>query len=177
MHPDEGASDQAARFWVPGTVILKDDQELSQSPAAILHPVPTADPDDPLNWSFRRKTLHFTLVNFYVFLTFVQLDLGGAAWHAYQQELGFTVDFLNATVAYNYVGLACGCIILIPLVYKYGRRPIYLLSTMLQLASCILLAEARNEGGFVAGNLLSGFGGATSEIIAQITIADIYFVH
>lgn len=116
-------------------------------------------------------------MNFYVFLTFVELDLGGAAWQAYQQELNFSVAFLNETVTYNYLGLVCGCIFLVPFVYKYGRRPIYIFSSVVQLGSCILLALTRNEGDMIAGNLLSGFGGAISEIIAQITIADVFFVH
>lgn len=142
-----------------------------------MHPIPTSDPNDPLNWSTRRKTLHFTLVNVYVFLTFVQLDLGGAAWQAYQEELKFTIDFLNAGTAYNYVGLALGCILFVPLVYKYGRRPLYIFSATLQLVACVLFAMTRNRADFIASNLLSGFGGAISETIAQITIADVFFVH
>ncbi|TQV94861.1 Major facilitator superfamily transporter [Cordyceps javanica] len=174
-HQAESATDDVQPFWAPGTVILRGSDE--STPSLSLHPVPTTDPDDPLNWSFRRKTLHFTLVNFYVFLTFVQLDIGGAAWQAYQQELKFTPNFLNASVAYNYVGLACGCIFFVPLVYKYGRRPVYLFSAVLQLAACVLTALTRNEGDFIAGNLLTGLGGAISEIIAQVTISDVYFVH
>ncbi|KAM3435147.1 hypothetical protein MY4824_005019 [Beauveria thailandica] len=174
QHSDATSSDGQA-FWAPGTVILGESGDSTSSPR--LHPVPTADPDEPLNWSFQRKTVHFTLVNFYVFLTFVQLDIGGAAWRAYRQELGFTPNFLNASVAYNYVGLACGCIFFVPLIYKYGRRPVYLFSLVLQLASCLLSALTRNEGDFIAANLVTGLGGAISEIIAQVTIADVYFVH
>ncbi|EGX97246.1 Major facilitator superfamily transporter [Cordyceps militaris CM01] len=175
MRHSELPSDQVQSSWPPGTILLSQAGESASSPR--LHPVPTTDPDDPLNWSSRRKTIHFTLVNFYVFLSFVQLDIGGAAWKAYQQELHFTPNFLNASVAYNYVGLACGCILFVPLIYKYGRRPVYLCSAVLQLAACVLTALTRNEGDFVAGNLLTGFGGAVSEIIAQVTIADVYFVH
>ncbi|PMB70177.1 putative MFS-type transporter [Beauveria bassiana] len=157
MHHSHAASSDAQAFWAPGTVILGE--------------------YEPLNWSFWRKTVHFTLVNFYVFLAFVQLDIGGAAWKAYRQELGFTPNFLNASVAYNYVGLACGCIFFVPFIYKYGRRPVYLSSVVLQLASCLLSALTRNEGDFIAANLVTGLGGAISETIAQVTIADIYFVH
>lgn len=202
MHHSDPSIDEDPLFWAPGTVILEEgaflhslyhlvlwflcksqiltvlNRKAGQSTSTPkLHPLPTADPDDPLNWSTRRKTVHFILVNFYVFLTFVELCLGGAAWQAYQQELNFSVAFLNETVAYNYLGLACGCIFLVPFVYKYGRRPIYIFSSVVQLGSCILLALTRNEGDMIAGNLLSGFGGAISEIIAQITIADVFFVH
>lgn len=110
-------------------------------------------------------------------MTFVELDIGFVAWEAYQTELGFTVDLLNSGAATNYAGLAIGCIFFIPLVHKYGRRPLYLFSTAVQLASVIWFAKTYTKGDLVGSNLISGLGGAISETIAQITIADIFFVH
>jgi MFS family permease len=60
-----------------------------------------------------------------------------------QEELNFTIDILNAEAAINYTGLAVGCIFFMPLVHKYGRRPIYIFSVALQLASCIWQAQRR----------------------------------
>jgi hypothetical protein len=42
----------------------------------VLFPIPSSDPNDPLNWSTARKILNFTLVSFFVLWTFVQLDIG-----------------------------------------------------------------------------------------------------
>lgn len=94
-----------------------------------------------------------------------------------QTELGFSVDILNAGAAVNYGGLAIGCFFFIPLVHKYGRRPIYIFSSALQLASCIWQAKVQNVGGFLTSNIISGLGGAISEIVVQVTIADMFFVH
>jgi len=110
-------------------------------------------------------------------MTFVELDIGFVAWQDYQTELGFTIGLLNAGAATNYAGLAIGCIFFIPLVHKYGRRPLYLFSTAVQLASVIWFAKTYTKGDLVGSNLISGLGGAISETIAQITIADIFFVH
>lgn len=142
-----------------------------------MHPTPSPDPNDPLNWTPRRKAVNFSLVCLYVFLTFVQLDVGFTSWDQYQNELGFSVDFLNASAAINYAGLAVGCVFLVPLVTKYGRRPMYIGSTLLQLVSCIWLGATRTRGDMIGSNLLSGLGGAISETIVQITIADLFFVH
>ncbi|KAK5058915.1 hypothetical protein LTR84_011179 [Exophiala bonariae] len=161
--------------WPPGTITLEDLQGARAK--VILHPIPTSDPNDPLNWATWRKALNFTIVCFYVFMTFVELDIGFVAWEAYQTELGFTVDLLNAGAAVNYAGLAIGCIFFIPLVHKYGRRPLYLFSTAVQLASVIWFAKTYTRGDLIGSNLISGLGGAISETIAQITIADIFFVH
>lgn len=142
-----------------------------------LYPIPSADPNDPLNWSRSRKTLNFSLVCFFVLWTFVQLDIGFTAWGPLESELGFSVDLLNAASAVNYAALAVGCVLFIPLVHKYGRRPVYLFSSALQFAACIWLAKTVTPGDMIGSNLISGLGGAISETIVQITIADLFFVH
>ncbi|KAK8146169.1 hypothetical protein G3M48_003495 [Beauveria asiatica] len=171
--PTENQEDPS--LWPPGTLALEDLQSASEN--VILHPTPSSDPNDPLNWTPWRKTVNFTLVCFYVFLTFVQLDVGFTSWDQYQAELGFSVDFLNAAAAINYAGLAVGCVFLVPLVHKYGRRPMYIFSTVLQLLSCVWLGATRTRGDMIGSNLLSGISGAISETIVQITIADLFFVH
>ncbi|KAJ5613311.1 hypothetical protein N7510_006505 [Penicillium lagena] len=162
-------------FWAPGTVALEDIHRTRDQ--VVLFPTPSADPNDPLNWSTARKALNFTLVSFFVLWTFVQLDIGFTAWGPMETELGMSVDILNAGAAVNYGGLAVGCIFFIPLVHKFGRRPIYILSSALQFASCIWQARTNTVGDLIGSNLISGLGGAISEIVVQITVADMFFVH
>jgi len=182
-------------FWAPGTVNLEECTCERSSPLfraswlteccavqefsnkIILHPIPTSDPNDPLNWSTKRKCVNFALVSFYVLMTFVQLDIGYTAWGQYQHELGFSVSLLNGGVALQYAGLAIGCFFFVPLVHKYGRRPSYIVSTVIQLASCVWFASMKRPVDLWISSLLSGLGGATSETIVQITIADLFFVH
>ena len=143
----------------------------------ILFPTPSADPDEPLNWSKARKTLNYTIVSLFVLFTFVELDIGFTAWGQMETELGFTVNNLNAGVAVNYGGLAIGCFVLLPLARKYGRRPIYILASVFQLASCVWNAEVYTFGNYIGANMVSGLGGAISEVIVQMTVADLFFVH
>lgn len=147
------------------------------SGGVLLQPVPTSDPNDPLNWSPWRKNVNFGLVCIYVLFTFVQLDIGFTAWAQYQDELGFGIDTLNGSAAANYAGLAVGCIFFLPLAHKYGRRPLYILSTVAQLAGAVWMARTENIADMYLSNVLSGLGGAISETIVQVTIADLFFVH
>ncbi|KAJ5629940.1 hypothetical protein N7528_003597 [Penicillium herquei] len=167
--------DRDETFWAPGTVALEDLHRTRDQ--LVLFPTPSSDPNDPLNWSTARKALNFTLVSFFVLWTFVQLDIGFTAWGPMETELGFSVDVLNAGAAVNYGGLGIGCFFFIPLVHKYGRRPVYIFSVALQFVSCIWQAEVYTVGNFMGANLISGLGGAISEIIVQITVADLFFVH
>lgn len=42
----------------------------------ILHPIPSSDPNDPLNWGKTYKALQFGLVGFYALMVFVNVDIG-----------------------------------------------------------------------------------------------------
>lgn len=143
----------------------------------VLFPTPSSDPDDPLNWSRVRKAINFTLVCFFVLWTFVQLDIAFTAWGPMQKELNFSVAHLNAGSALTYGGLSLGCFVFIPLVHKYGRRPLYLLSITLQFVACIWQARIQTVGDLLGSGFISGLGGSTSEVIVQVTIADVFFVH
>lgn len=159
--------------WAPGTVALKD-RETSK---INLFPIPTSDPDDPLNWSAWRKFVNFGIVCSFILWTFVQLDIGYTAWGPMIDELGTNVDLLNASAAGNYAGLAVGCIFFMPFAHKYGRRPLYIFSNVVQLAGCIWQALVYTSGDIIGSNILTGLGGAICETIVQITIADVFFVH
>ncbi|KAF7555400.1 hypothetical protein G7Z17_g2250 [Cylindrodendrum hubeiense] len=159
-----------------GTVLLKDKQD-DAFDEIILHPIPTSDPNDPLNWSNGRKAVNFSIVCFYVLITFVFLDIPTVAYSQYIEEFGWGYATLNNAAASSFVGLSVGCIGFIPLVHRYGRRPIYLLSLALQLAGGIWSAKLNSSAELIVCALLSGIGGAISETIVQVTIADLFFVH
>lgn len=150
---------------------------MHNSDRVCLHPVPSDDPDDPLNWSTWRKTINMSLVLVYVMLTFTQLDIGVVAFEQYQDELGFSIDDLNRGQALGFAGLGCGSIIFVPLMSKYGRRPIYILSLAIQIGACVWLSLTKTTADLLLSNALAGLGGAVCETIVQVTISDIFFVH
>ncbi|XHG09639.1 hypothetical protein AWENTII_012685 [Aspergillus wentii] len=92
-------------------------------------------------------------------------------------DLGVTYTQLNRAMSVNYVGLAMGCVFFVPLAKKYGRRPIYLISTAIMLATSFWSAGIHSLSELYITNLLQGLAGATNESIVQITIADLFFVH
>ena len=113
----------------------------------------------------------------YVILTFVQLDIGVIAFGQYQRELGFDINILNIGQAMGYAGLGISSIIFIPLMNKYGRRPVYITSLVFQVTACVWLAITKTTTDLLLSTLLAGLGGGICETIVQMTIADIFFVH
>ncbi|PSN69809.1 major facilitator superfamily transporter [Corynespora cassiicola Philippines] len=161
--------------WTPGTVQLEDLQRNGST--IILQPTPTADPNDPLNWSKARKAVNFTLAIFYTLFTFVLLDIGPVIWGTLNEELGISFQNLNNSFAANTSGLAVGCIFLLPIAHKYGRRPLYLVSLAVQFACSIWFAKMNTNWENILINVIAGVGGSVSEAIVQMTVADIFFVH
>jgi len=63
----------------PGTVLL-DDQSLSTGHGrdghVLLQPTPSRDPNDPLNWTTRRKWFNYSIICFYALMIFAMYVSG-----------------------------------------------------------------------------------------------------
>ncbi|KAJ4410522.1 hypothetical protein N0V91_002009 [Didymella pomorum] len=93
------------------------------------------------------------------------------------EELGFTVELLNNGYATGSAALAVGAILFIPFALKYGRRPMYLFSLIGQIAVMIWSAKMQNTADLILTNLFNCLLGALAEVIVQMTVADVFFVH
>ncbi|KAE8416419.1 major facilitator superfamily domain-containing protein [Aspergillus pseudocaelatus] len=183
----------------PGTVLLIKDNDRDETHGRrgiVLSPFPSSDPNEPLNWSTARKACNFTLVLAVTCLIFTALSIQQIFWQLMVVDLDVTYAQLNNAMSVNFVGLAVGCVFFIPFAKKFGRRPVYLISTALMLVTSFWGAEIKTLAELYITNLLQGLAGATNEAIAQITvsfpatspqerwaynsyhqIADLFFVH
>jgi MFS family permease len=93
------------------------------------------------------------------------------------EELGFSYQVLNNSYALGCGGVAVGAIALTPFALKFGRRQIYIVSTALQVGICIWEARLQTVAELYLVTFLSCFLGALAEIIIQMTVADIFFIH
>ncbi|KAG2420000.1 hypothetical protein HFD88_004797 [Aspergillus terreus] len=155
----------------PGTV------QIEEWNAIVLQPPPTDDPDDPLNWSKLRKTINFTLVLLFTLFTFTLVDIGTVAWGPMNEQLGISFENMNNSFAANLAGLGVCCIFAIPLAHKYGRRPVYLISLLVQIAGSIWQAKVMTAWELIVSNVVTGVAGAVSEVMVQMTVNDLFFVH
>ena len=105
------------------------------------------------------------------------LDIGTVIWFPLNTELGISFSTLSNSFAANLAGLAVGCVVLIPLAAMYGRGPVYIISTLIQMGTAIWQAKMQTTGDLIGSNVVSGFAGAVSESIVQMTVSDLFFVH
>lgn len=175
--PPEESPDSMA-MWPPGTVRLEDmGASSSGDNRIILQPRPTDDPNDPLNWPNWRKYLNFGLVCFWVAMVAEFLNAATPTLGPMNSELGFSYEILNDSYAAGCAALAVGAVVLIPFALKFGRRPLYLFSTVLQFALSVWSAKMQTVADLMLINVLQCGFGALAEVIVQMTIADLFFVH
>ncbi|UPK89936.1 hypothetical protein LCI18_000871 [Fusarium solani-melongenae] len=163
-------------IFPPGTVRLEETNN-SAHEGIILQPRPTEDPNDPLNWPNWRKYLNFGIVGFYVLLVSEFINSATPTWGPMQRELGFSDQVLTASYAIGCAFLAIGAIILVPFALKFGRRPLYISSSLVQCGVSIWSAKLQNVADLLLVNVLCAGFGALAEVIVQMTIADMFFVH
>ncbi|KAI1613026.1 synaptic vesicle transporter [Exophiala viscosa] len=158
----------------PGTYLIED---LHQDAQVILQPRPSSDPNDPLNWPTWRKNLNFGLVSLYVLLVYAMIDVVTVTWASMNLDLGFSYAILNDSYAAGCGALSLGGIFLLPFALKYGRRPVYMFSLIVQAAVSVWSAKQQNVADLMLVNILCCFVGALAEVMVQMTVVDVFFVH
>lgn len=157
----------------PGTVHLV----AEQSDKIILVPKPSADPDDPLNWSKKRKWLNVTLLLFYVFTT----GIGGTSVYSVftpiSNDTGISIAQLNNGTGYLFLMAGWTNIIWQPLALTFGRRPIILMSLLFCVAISEWTAWIDHYPSWAAARCLYGLACAPVEVLPQICIPDVFFAH
>ncbi|KID82513.1 Major facilitator superfamily transporter [Metarhizium guizhouense ARSEF 977] len=156
----------------PGTVQLT-----GPDTKIILHPKPTDDYDDPLNWSTRRKTLHFGIVIWYTSATFLLLEAPHVSYTSLQADFAISDNELALERSLNFVSLGLTGIILIPLAYRYGRRPMYLMSSLLQVLASLWIANISTKYEYFMSSIIAGAAASVSQTLVPMTITDLFFMH
>ncbi|KAJ6784624.1 hypothetical protein PWT90_09375 [Aphanocladium album] len=156
----------------PGSVRL-----IGRNGNIISYPKPTDDYDDPLNWSLRRKAIHYGIILTYVGVTFAAVDLSLVGDMSLAADLAMDAPSLAAATSFRYVGLALAGTVFVPLAYKYGRRPVYLASLLLQLSAAVWTALVTRAWEYQAAGCLGGAGAAMAQSLVPMTVTDLFFTH
>ncbi|KAL7916896.1 major facilitator superfamily domain-containing protein [Trichoderma velutinum] len=151
----------------------------------ILIPSPTKDPNDPLNWSKVRRYYIAVSACVAMFLcTFLASGPSVALPQMAEDFLGHSEStqaerITKAAYFITTVTLmqGVGCLAWMPLIIKYGRRPVYLASFTLYTVTAIWAAVADSYANQLAARIVMGFAIGAGECLAPVTIADVSFLH
>ncbi|GIC92654.1 putative MFS transporter [Aspergillus udagawae] len=143
----------------------------------VLVPEPSKDPDDPLNWSPRRKLLSTICVSVYTLFAGISTSVVYSVLVQLSEETGVAVDTLNQGTGYMFLLAGWGLLFWQPFALQYGKRLTYILSLVGILATLIWGPYVRSNGEWIGRSILSGFFVAPIEALPEVTVTDVYFTH
>ncbi|GAB1318281.1 Major facilitator superfamily (MFS) profile domain-containing protein [Madurella fahalii] len=162
---------------VPGTVNLQAREGEETHYGQALFPVPSADPNDPLQWSKFKKHMIMFCCCLYSFLAITALL--GPSNYIGLWSVEFNVDPNTAAGLVNYPNLIFGFgnIILIPLYRKYGRRPVMVISILVYAAGIIGASQAKTFSALMGARIVHAFASGACEALPVQLVNDIFFLH
>ncbi|KAK1534984.1 major facilitator superfamily transporter [Colletotrichum costaricense] len=161
---------------VDGSVISKHASG-SDEADIILIPRPSEDPEDPLNWTKKRKWLATSCVLVYTVMIAIPSSAVYSVVTPIRKATGLSLSDINNGTGIMFLFYGWGCLIWQPFALQYGKRPAYLASL---IANIIILATApmcTTKHTYLANRILLGLFGAPVESLCEISITDIWFAH
>ncbi|RDW73592.1 hypothetical protein BP5796_07034 [Coleophoma crateriformis] len=168
---------------IPGTVVLVDAGHLlhkkhsKSNQDIVLVPTPSDDPDDPLNWTPRRKLMSMWCIGIYCFAIGIESSVVNSVLVPLSASTGLQVSQLINGNGYLFLTSGWGLLWWQPFALKFGKRPTYLISIFAAGAFILWSAYAKGDGQWIAKNLIGGFFGSVVEALPEISITDVYFAH
>lgn len=157
-----------------GTVRLHLDNNLP----VVLIPKPSeTDPNDPLNWTRRKKRAAFLTVCSFAFLT--NFGIGGLtpAFYLLSVEFGKTQVETGALLLWPVLTLGAFNFFWVPVANYYGKRPVFVFACALLCACSMWGAVADTFKSLLWSLIIAAFAGSSTEALGASIANDLYFLH
>lgn len=143
----------------------------------VLLPQPSDSPNDPLNWSFSRKTWHFAVLSFITALTAATSNDAGAAQESLNSFYGITYDAMNTGAGVLFLFIGWSCIFFAPASSLYGRRITYIICLLAGCLGSVWFALSKKTADTIWSQAFVGMSEACAEAQVQQSLSDIFFQH
>jgi MFS family permease len=155
----------------------RDDKKKTKDGKFILDPQPEDSANDPLNWPKWRRDTALISLGFYCMVGGGITPLLAAGFYNVADDYNVSVEDVSLTTGLYMMGLGLGSVVASPTAILYGKRPVYLFSAILFIASSIWCALSPTFGSLVAARVFQGIAISPVECLPSATIAEIYFLH
>ncbi|EWZ33018.1 hypothetical protein FOCG_12569 [Fusarium oxysporum f. sp. radicis-lycopersici 26381] len=150
---------------------------LAEDGHTVLLPQPTDDPNDPLNWSSRKKHLILLVVAWAALTSDFTSAAGSAPVILQAAEWHKSPNSVNHNNSINVLMMAIGGLIWVPMTSIIGRAPTLFWSTFLGLIFSILSSVSTDFEMFMGVRAIQGLFLTSGQTIAIAFIKDIFFFH
>ncbi|OIW30445.1 MFS general substrate transporter [Coniochaeta ligniaria NRRL 30616] len=168
---------------IPGTVHLVDVLGTSHlrheqgEKDIILVPQPTDDPNDPLNWSPRRRLNSSIWQMVWALSGAAIINALPPAYLLIQEETGIAIGDLNTGNALMYLFFGFGTLLSQPFALNFGRRPTAVFSLGITSFLVLWASYMKTTGEWYANRILTGIFFSTIESLIELCVADTKFSH
>ncbi|KAK0118586.1 hypothetical protein ONS95_007471 [Cadophora gregata] len=143
-------------------------------------PIPTKSAQDPLNWSKWKQARAFLAL--YVFSISAESLTQGASFlvEEFRNEFALQDKSLispDSAVSMPKLFMGLGALIWIPLSLAVGRRPVFILCTLVLFLSSLLAGFATNFGEVLAAACFIGLAQGLTSSMALLMVIDLTFIH
>ncbi|PMD21581.1 serine/threonine kinase 16 [Hyaloscypha hepaticicola] len=175
---------------VPGTVLLNDEAANSDGVTQglkhgtgkdshiVLSPQPSEDPNDPLNWPKWKKDMITVIL-----CLGAMLNAGtngpflNASYAVIADQVQRPISVVVLVSGYNLLAAGCSGPIVCALSRKYGKRPVFLVSTLFDIIGTAIGEAKISYNYLLAARIVQGFSTSAFESLLIASIGDMYYVH
>ncbi|TDL21629.1 MFS polyamine transporter [Rickenella mellea] len=131
------------------------------------------DPQNPMNWSFKRKWAATATASAFCFISVISSTIVAPAASQVAKEFGITNAVVIAmTTSIFLLGYALGPLVIAPLSEIYGRSPVLQIAKLFYLVWNIACGFAKSENQLLAFRFLAGIGGSAPFVVGGGVIVD-----
>ncbi|KAF2397897.1 MFS general substrate transporter [Trichodelitschia bisporula] len=143
----------------------------------ILVPQPSDDPEDPFNWSWKKKHAVLLSLTFAALLTDWGMTWGSTLFEAQAIYWNKSIPTIANTLSGGIFLQGPGGLLAVPLTQRYGRLPVLFWSQFLSCIVVIGAACSTSYAGFFACRTLQGFFNTAPQVIGLTIVHDMFFFH
>ncbi|KAK7002476.1 efflux pump rdc3 [Favolaschia claudopus] len=152
--------------------------KLSADGEHILWPQPTSDPEDPQNWSDRRKSVQLLIITLASAIPDFVGSIGVASIFALAERYQTSAEHVNALSSnWGVFLLGWGGFAAVILTRRWGRLPVLFWSQLFAVAFLTAGIFAPNLNTFSAMRCIAAFFSTAPQITGLYTVTDLYPFH
>ncbi|KIK56938.1 hypothetical protein GYMLUDRAFT_173749, partial [Collybiopsis luxurians FD-317 M1] len=142
-----------------------------------LSPQPSDDPEDPLNWPLSYRIFVLLQASLLSSLGNINTAIINPAYGELSKEFGISTVTASyqttAAIAMNGIGP----FLFVPLANAFGRRPVYIATTLIGFASALGCAFAHSFGGLVGARLICSYSCGFFLTLSTAQASDLFCLH
>lgn len=143
----------------------------------ILNPQPEESANDPLNWPAWRRDCALLSLGFYCMVGGGMTPILAAGFTNVAEDYHVETETVALTTGLYMMGMGLGSVIFSPTAILYGKRPVYLFSAIIFIASSVWAALSPNFVSLILARIFQGVAVSPVECLPSATIAEIFFLH